>query len=242
MTLEQMIEDTLAVTDFLREHFKQEKIYVMGHSWGSLLGVMAVQKVPELFHAYIGIGQVVRQAESERLAYAFMLEEFRAAENKGMVRKLEKYPIDQGAKIDSRYLAVRSLGMAKLGIGIMHHLRSMLKSVMSVLAYKGYSWKDKIHYPMGNSFSLNCLWDDVLQIDLCQTVPRLDVPVYIFHGKFDFQVSYTLAKEYSEVLESPIKGFYTFDESAHSPCFEEPEKMCRILREDVLMGKADLGD
>lgn len=242
MTIDQMIADTLIVVDFLRLRFKKEKIYLMGHSWGTLLGMLAAQRAPELFHAYIGIGQVVRQDESERLAYTFMLNEFRAAGNKKMIRRFEKYPIDQGAEISSAYLSVRSLGIAKLGIGIMHQWRSMFKPVKSVLTYKGYTWKEKLHYPMGNSFSLRYLWDEVLQIDLCSQIPCLEVPVYIFHGKYDYQVSYVLAREYFGVLEAPVKGFYTFEDSAHSPCFEEPEKACRILCEDVLVGKTNLAD
>lgn len=242
MTIEQMIDDALVVVDFLRKSFNKEKIYLMGHSWGSLLGVLVAQRAPELFHAYVGIGQLVRQAESERLAYVFMLEAFRAQKNEKMVRKLEKYPIDQGGEISMEYLSLRSTGMQKLGIGMMHQWKSMLKPVMSVLTYKGYSWKEKFKYPMGNLFSLNCLWDEVLQIDLGTRAPRLEVPVYIFHGKYDYQVSYVLAKAYLEKLEAPVKGFYTFDESAHSPCFEEAGKACRILREDVLRGETDLAD
>lgn len=61
MTLEQMISDTITVTNYLRNRFSKNKIYIMGHSWGSLLGVLTVKQQPELFHAYIGIGQVAQQ-------------------------------------------------------------------------------------------------------------------------------------------------------------------------------------
>ena len=242
MTIEQMIDDALAVIDYLRKRFGKEKIYVMGHSWGSLLGVLVAQRAPELIYAYIGIGQVARQDESERLAYAYMLESFRAAGNKKMVRRLEKYPLDRGAAIDFEYLSVRSAGMVKLGIGMMHRWTSMVKPVLAVLRFKGYTMREKMNYPAGNSFSLECLWDDVLRTDLFTQVPRLDVPVYILHGVFDYQVSYVIARDYLRALEAPVKGFYTFGESAHSPCFEEPEKMRRILREDVLAGTTKLAD
>lgn len=242
MTIEHMIADALAVIGYLRERFGKEKIYVMGHSWGSLLGVLVAQRAPELVHAYIGIGQVARQAESERLAYAHMLKEFRSAGNMGMVRRLEKHPIDRGADIDFAYLSVRSSGMVKLGIGMMHRWTSMAKPVLAVLRYRGYTLREKMHYPRGNSFSLQCLWNDVLGIDLFKRVPRLEVPVYMLHGVFDYQVSYAVAKDYFQAMGAPLKGFYSFAESAHSPCFEEPEKMCRILREDVLAATVRLAD
>lgn len=242
MTVEQMISDAVEVVHYLRQRFGKEKVYVMGHSWGTVLGVLTVQRSPELFHAYIGIGQVARQLESERLAYVYMLNEFRAAGNKKMVKKLEKFPIDQGEEVSFRYLAVRSEGMTKLGVGIMRHLRTMSANVKIVLRYKGYTWADKLHYVMGSGLSIKYLWDAVLQTDFVKQAPRLEVPVYVLQGQYDYQVSYDLAKEYVRAVEAPVKGFYTFADSAHSPCFEEPEKMCGILREDVLQGKCDMAD
>lgn len=242
MTIEQMIADTIAVTNYLRQRFSKEKVYVLGHSWGSVLGVLTVQQAPELFHAYIGMGQVVCQLESERLAYTYMLKEFCAVGNKKMVRKLKRYPIDQGAEVSKRYLAVRSEGMMKLGIGIMHRNTSMLEPVLVVLRYRGYTWIEKVNFARGSLFGLKCLWDFVMQTDFIRQVPQLEVPVYVLQGRFDYQVSYAIAKEYVRIMKAPVKGFYTFEDSAHSPCFEEPEKMIRILQEDVLQGKADLAD
>lgn len=242
MTMEQMIADTVSVARYLCKRFRKEKLYVMGHSWGSVLGVLTVQRAPELFSAYIGVGQVARQDESERLAYTYMLEQFRAAGNRRMVRKLEKFPIDQGGEISKQYLFVRSDGMMKLGIGIMHRSRSILDPVKTVLRFKGYTLREKMQFPLGDKLSLSCLWDSVMQSDFFKQIPRLEVPLYIFQGKYDYQVSYVVAKRFARAVDAPLKGFYTFEYSAHSPCFEEPEKMCRILREDVLRGKAALAD
>jgi pimeloyl-ACP methyl ester carboxylesterase len=73
-------------------------------------------------------------------------------------------------------------------------------------------------------------------------VPELRIPVYFFSGIYDYTVSYTLARDYFEKLKAPLKGFYTFERSAHSPMFEEPEKVQRIVREDVLVGTNSLAD
>lgn len=242
MTMEQMISDTIAVVHYLRERFEKEKIYIMGHSWGSLLGVMSTHQAPALFHAYIGIGQVARQLESERLAYNFMLEEFHKTNNQKMINKLKKYGIEKGADVSFKYLAVRSKGMNMLGIGVMRHLTTMMDCVKIVLGFRGYTVKEKFKFPLGNSFSLKCLWDYVLQMDLIKHVTKLNIPIYVFQGKYDYQVSYDLAKQFIQELDAPIKGFYTFENSAHSPCFEESEKMCNILRMDVLQGQTSLSD
>ena len=78
MTAEQFVADTLAVSRYLIERFDQEKIYLMGHSWGSYIGIQAAAQSPELYHAYIGVGQMAHQIESEQLAYAYALEQYRA--------------------------------------------------------------------------------------------------------------------------------------------------------------------
>ena len=82
----------------------------------------------------------------------------------------------------------------------------------------------------------------MLATDLAEQVPELELPVYFLHGIYDYTCSYTEAKAYFEKLKAPVKGFYTFEQSAHSPFFEEPEKMRQILREDVLAGTNNLAD
>lgn len=242
MTMEQMISDTIAVTHYLLERFGKEKVYVMGHSWGSLLGVLTIQQHPELFYAYIGIGQVVQQDRSERLAYTYMLEQFSKRNDTKMVRKLKKFPINDGEAISKSYLGLRSTCMNKLGIGVMRSMTSMRDCVAVVLGYKGYTLREKFKFALGSVFSLKYLWDIVMQIDLIKQVPDFQIPVYIFQGRYDYQVSYVIAKEYAKVLKAPIKGFYTFENSAHSPCFEEPDKMCAILCKDVLQNQVSLAD
>lgn len=242
MTVEQMIADTVAVTNYLRNRFCQEKIYVMGHSWGSFLGVLTVERRPELYHAYIGVGQVVNQDRSERLAYTYMLEEFEKRNDIKMLKKLRKHPIDVGGKISARYLGLRSIGMNKLGIGIMRSMTSSIDCVKIVLGFKGYALGEKFKFAKGSMLSLKGLWDNVMQSDLIKQVPNLQIPVYIFQGKYDYQVSYEIAREYAVALNAPVKGFYTFENSAHSPCFEEPEKMYDIMRVDVLNKQTSLSD
>ncbi len=89
---------------------------------------------------------------------------------------------------------------------------------------------------------VSSLWNEMLTTDLAKQVPSLDIPVYFFHGIYDYTVSYTLAKDYFEKLKAPVKGFYTFEQSAHSPLFEEPAKMKKILQEDVMKGLNKLAD
>ena len=243
MTLNQLVSDTIEVAKYLRKRFGKDKIYIMGHSWGSLLGALTVKKQPELFHAYIGVGQIARQEKSEHLGYTYMVEEFTKLNDQKMIRKLGKYPIRTDGDISIKYLiGVRNEGMNKLGVGVKRSMTSTLDLVLPILRFKGYTLSEKIKVIKGSMFSLKCLTDSMLYTDLIDQVSYLQVPVYIFHGKYDHIASYDIAKDFFMGIKAPIKGFYTFENSAHSPGFEEPEKMCTILRIDVLRNQVTLAD
>ncbi len=93
MNLEQMISDTLDVTNYLRKRFDKEKIYLMGHSGGTFIGIQAAARHPDLYYAYIAELQMADQLQSEVLAYDYMLGQFRENGNSKMVQKLEASPV-----------------------------------------------------------------------------------------------------------------------------------------------------
>jgi pimeloyl-ACP methyl ester carboxylesterase len=243
MTLEQMISDTLEVTNYLRHRFGKDKIYLMAHSGGSLIAIQAAARAPELYHAYVGVSQMTYQLRSERLAYEYMLKQFKENGNIKMVRKLEAAPVTMTVPLPESYMAVRDQAMHSLGIGTTHTMKSVITGVIlpSWLS-REYTLGEKVKIWRGKFLSDSILWDKIIATDLTQKVPELGLPVYFFHGIYDYTVSYTLAKSYFEELQAPLKGFYTFEQSAHSPMFEEPEKMRKIFEEDVLAGADSLAD
>jgi len=244
MTLEQLISDTLELTKYLRNHFHQEKIYLMGHCGGSFIAIHAAAQAPGMYHAYIGMAQMANQLESEKQAYEYMLLQFRENGNSTMVRKLEAAPVTLTNGIPRAYLALRDQAMHSLGIGTTHDMKSVitgifLPSITSpeyTLMEKVKTWRAKSRH--GVSF----LWDRMLTTDLAREIPELDLPVYFFHGRYDYTCAYAVTKSYFEQLKAPIKGFYTFDQSAHSPIFEEPEKAQMIILRNVLTGANSLAD
>jgi pimeloyl-ACP methyl ester carboxylesterase len=244
MTLEQMISDTLAVTNYLRQRFGKEKIYLMGHSGGTFIGIQAAARAPELYHAYIGVAQMSNQLESERLAYEYMLRQFKENGNTKMVRKLEEAPVTMAGGAPRAYLAVRDVAMHSLGVGTTRDMNSVITGIfLPSLTSREYTLVEKINMWRGKSHSgVASLWDTMLATDLTTQATELAIPVYFFEGIHDYTVSYPLAKEYFGKLQAPMKGFYTFEQSAHSPLFEEPEKTQRILKEDVLAGVNNLAD
>ena len=236
MTVEQMVEDTRQMTEYLQQRFQQEKIYLMGHSWGTYLGVKTIEKYPENYRAYIGIGQISHQLESERLAYDYMLQHATEINDRKAIEKLkqqDKYAPDFPS--NNYIMTTRSLLMNKYGIGIMHQDFSMMSMVKNLLFFKGYTLSEKINYGKGSLFSLQHVFHYVLDDDLFESSVTFQIPVYIVQGKYDYQVSHALAREYFDKIDAPEKTFFTFDHSAHSPNFEEPEKFLQIVREIALM-------
>lgn len=231
MTLEQMIEDTRKVTEYLKSRFGQDKIYLMGHSWGSYLGVKVIEKYPEDYLAYIGVGQLSNQKESERLAYDYMLQYAKKSSDKTVVEKLSKIDPHTESFPDNDYLIkVRTTIINKYGIGMLHEGVTTGKMIKCLTLFKGYSVPEKINFLRGADFSMDHLFQKVMHDNLFESSSVFEVPFYILQGEYDYQVSHTLAKKYLDTIKAPKKAFFTFTNSAHSPNMEEPEKFVQTVR------------
>lgn len=239
ITSDQLITDTIEVTNYLCHRFEKEKIFLMGHSGGTFIGIQTVARAPQLYEAYIGVAQMSNQLKSEKLTYEYMLKQFEKNGNTKMVNKLKKAPVTMTNGISNAYLAVRDQSMHSLGIGTVHEMDSVITGIfLPSLKFREYTLSEKINLWRGKAHSgVGILWNTMLKTDLGKQIQTVDVPVYFFHGKYDYTVSYSEAKKFFNSLKAPLKGFYIFEESAHSPIFEEPEKIQKILREDILLGK-----
>jgi pimeloyl-ACP methyl ester carboxylesterase len=240
---DQLVSDTLSVTNYLRTRFGQQKIYLMGHSGGTFIGIQAAARAPELYRAYIGVAQMSNQLESEKLAYAYMLQRFKDDGNAKMARTLGEAPVTDAVPLPASYLSVRDTAMHSLGIGTTHDMNSIVTGLLlPSFQNREYTLSEKIGMWRGKISSGSRLWNTQLSTDLTKKVTRLEIPVYFLHGVYDYTVSYPLAKSYYEQLDAPSKGFYTFTKSAHSPVFEEPKRMREIMQADVLEGAKGLAD
>ncbi len=144
MTSEQMINDAVELTNYLRHRFNQEKIYLMAHSGGTFFGIQTAAQHPELYHAYIGVAQITDQLKSERLAHAYMLKRYTASGNRKMVRKLENASLIDG--IPDAYLKIRDKAMHELGIGTTRDMKSIITGIfVPSLACKEYTIREKIN-------------------------------------------------------------------------------------------------
>lgn len=243
MTPEQIVDDTIALSEHLCERFGQDKIYLMGHSGGTFMGIQAASRRPDLYHAYIAVAQMSHQIESEQQAQRYMAERYRELGDEKMARKVAGSPIGDTSPLPTSYGRIRDVAMHDLGVGTTRDMNSIVTGLLlRSLGFREFTLAEKYSLWRGKIFSGSMLWNRQLDLDLRREVRRLEVPVYFLHGSHDYTVSYPMAREYFDQLDAPVKGFYTFEDSAHSPIFEEPEKTREIIEQDVLRGRTKLAD
>ena len=247
MTIEQFISDLHELILSLCKRFNKKKIYLMGHSWGSVLGIMTIKRYPQLFHAYIGVGQASNTVETEKIMYQFVMNKSKTLDDKKTVKTLKKIgPPFKGMKppytnfYKGGYLSkMRVYGLvAKYG-GLIYNVngyRSLVKCFLKYLPFlkPEYTLLDSIKIVQGNFFSTRTMMKELLTVNLSKQVPEVKVPVYFLMGRYDYNWSAELAKNYFDVLKAPKKEFIWFEKSAHAPNGEESEKFNSIIIEKVL--------
>jgi pimeloyl-ACP methyl ester carboxylesterase len=202
LTVDRFVDDAYTLTLYLRERFHQDKIYVYGVSWSSIIGVKLVQQHPELFHAYIGNGQMVNTTENDILGYEFALDYLT---KKGDTKRLEDLrkngpPPYTGENVTGRYVAFLDelnvyMGMPRL---------TLIVPIVPFLAPE-YGYVDKINHTRGIIDSFDAIYPQLKDLDFITQAPRLEVPVYLFVGRYDVNAMYTIVEEYYNVLEAPHK-------------------------------------
>ncbi|MDF0603942.1 alpha/beta hydrolase, partial [Psychromarinibacter sp. C21-152] len=243
MTLDRMIADTIEVADYLRARFGQEKIVLLGHSWGAYLGIQVAAAAPDRFIAYVGMAQIAHQLRSEVMARDYLLETYRARDDDAMVRRLEAAPVSMEESTSRAWMRLRDRAMHQAGVGHMHEMDSVITGIfLPMWRVRAYTLNEKINIWRGKIWSRPFFWDDLLRDDLSARLTEFDLPVYFLTGRHDYTANAELSRAYFERIDAPVKGFYLFDNSAHSPLFEEPERATGILLHDVLQGRNALAD
>ncbi len=243
-SVDRIIDDTIELTKYLLKRFGRKKIYLMGHSGGTFIGVYAADKAPELYYSYIAVAQMSDQLKSEKIAYDYMLNKYRESGDVKMVKALQRVSFNKNGELPEEYVKIRDAAMHRLGIGTMKEARNLFADIfLPSVFFSEYTLREKYNLWSGKADSgISQNWSRMISINLMREINSFRIPVYFLHGIDDYTCSYRLAKEYFKNLSAPVKGFYTFDHSAHSPMFEEPDKVNKILAGDVLNSRAELAD
>lgn len=243
MTMDQMISDTVEVADYLRDRFGQDRILLLGHSWGSYLGIQVAANAPDRFIAYVGMAQIVHQLQSEVMAHDFLLGTYRVRGDAAMVRELEAAPVSMEEGLSAAWMRLRDAAMHGAGVGHTRDIDSVVTGIfLPVWRVRAYTLGDKINVWRGKLWSRPFFWEELLRDDLSTRLTTFELPVYFFVGRYDQTASPALSRAYFDAIDAPVKGFFEFENSAHSPLFEEAKRATEILLQDVLRGTNALAD
>lgn len=233
MSLDQFVRDADELSGYLRQRFQREKIYIMGHSWGSLLGLLTAYRHPEHYHAYFGIGQIAGQYQGEYASYQWVKEQARLRNDTTGVRELDaiRFPDSPSTnKVWDDFLGVERNYVMKYGGGATHQMTSILPFVKMVFLAHEYTLPEKLNYVKASDYSMHFLWPEVIQRNLYTEIDSMQIPVYLLQGRFDYQTPYPVAKDFLQQLKAPDKVFITFEQSAHSPNMEETKQFNTVVK------------
>jgi pimeloyl-ACP methyl ester carboxylesterase len=224
LTLAQMVADTIEVTHYLQDRFDQEKIYLAGNSWGTILGVLAVQQHPELFHAYVGTGQMVSPRETDIMFYEDTLAWARGTGNQALAAKLAQNglpPYDD--------LLDYELALSYEHAWNPYPELDTSTEMPANLFVPENSLMDRINGLRAFLDTFSILYPQLQGIDLRRDAVTLTVPVYLIMGEHEARGRAVLAKEWFDLLEAPSKTMIVFEHSGHRPMFEEPATFASVM-------------
>lgn len=235
MTINQFVIDTGELTQLLCKRFNQKKIFLVGHSWGSAIGVLSVQKYPELYLAYIGIGQIANMQENERVSYHWTLTEATKANDLQSIKTLKQIGIPPYTGDWLKKLITERRLLGKYGGELFGSPIGAFPLIFRTLIIATeYTLIDKVNFFRGVFASNRLLWQELLTVDFINQAPSFKIPVYLLLGRHDYEVPSVLAEQYFKIIAAPKKELIWFENSAHFANIEEMDKFNGLLINHVL--------
>ncbi len=216
LTVSQTLSDTYELTIYLREKFQQERIFLVGHSWGSYLGILAARERPDYYYAFIGMGQIVADRERVRAVQReFLLEKAEEINDTVLARRFEEGSITED-------------DLFRFGAQL-HGASNFWPLLRTGLRAPEYTLIDAWNVKRGADLLLREMQYDVIDGPIDKEVQSLDIPVFFLLGRHDYTTPSQLAELYLENLEAPYKELIWFENSAHFPFFEEPDRFYKEM-------------
>ena len=244
LTLGRAVGDAIQLAAYLRVRFDERRIYLLGESWGSLLGVLAVERRPDLFHAYIGSGQMVDLAETDRRLYRDMLSYARRTGDEAAAARMRGYGPPPYEDVFANAYVMSYYDRLAPEYDVLPYVEERYDrdpyGPWGVLGSE-YTLVDRVNVLRGLIDYFATLYPQAQSVDLRQDVRRLEVPVYVLGGAHELPARAALVPEWFQTLQAPEKRLIRFPASGHAPAFEEFRRLERLLTETVLPATYDAG-
>jgi pimeloyl-ACP methyl ester carboxylesterase len=233
LTPERYISDAQALIHYLRQRFGVEKVYVLGESWGSVLGIWLAQRHPDLVHAFIGTGQMVAFEENDRWCYEFALG---LAEERGDTKKVAQLEKQGPPPYYGEGVAMKQAAYLLDTFAYMNQdprIAGGFNTIQDLFSSE-YGLYDKVNWVRGPLDTLGTVYPMLWDVDLRDQASSLQVPVYFLIGRHDVNAPPALAESYFALLEAPHKELVWFDRSGHNPWTSEPDRFVQEVVRRVL--------
>jgi pimeloyl-ACP methyl ester carboxylesterase len=226
MTTSQFVSDAIELSEYLCKNYTRKKIFICGHSWGSAIGIKAAALRPDLYTAFIGIGQVVNIIEGQKLSYQYVMQQATTANDTKTITVLNKLgpaPYSTMPKLQTLVNCIEKYN----GSVYNGKINALMKKGASTKEYNLWDWVWRFN--KGMKFSLKHLLPHTLELNLASEIKKINVPVYFIMGTSDYQTPIALVKPFYENIQAPAKKYFEIKNCAHMLPFEKPTEMLQIL-------------
>ncbi|MFY1627346.1 alpha/beta fold hydrolase [Micromonospora sp. WMMD735] len=227
LTLDSEVADLLAVADRLRQRFGRPDVYLVAHSGGTLVAAVAVQRRPELFRAYVGVGQAVDLREADRSQYTDTVAWAGRTGRADLVRQLtELGPPPYPDMYHYEPLLANEAAAFDFDRTGNHEGRGGTGENLGVAEY---TLLEKAHVLGGGLDGWDVLYPKVQQVDLRVRVRQLAVPVYLVDGAHEVPGRLTLTSQWYAQLDAPHKEHLVLDAAGHRSLYQRPGPFVDLL-------------
>ncbi|MHC5073273.1 MAG: alpha/beta fold hydrolase [Planctomycetota bacterium] len=236
MTIDRLVEDCNELIEYLRNRFDTQKVFMVAHSSGSVIGITTVHKYPEKIYAYVGVGQIINDYEQLKISYNFIVEEAKKSGDvkvHNAIKAIGPPPYDTPEELYEMQNYIFRLG------GVIHdnRIKQIGGLLLSFFTSPEYSLLEGFESLMmkGVDFSVGAMWDEIKNINITKEIQSIKTPVYFFEGKYDMATPTILVENFYNSLNAEKgKKLIIFENSAHMPMIEEKEKYEDLLINVVL--------
>jgi len=228
LRIEQYVRDTIDLVELIKHRYDAKKVILIGHSWGTIIGLRAVLENPELFNAYVGMGQVIHTMDNERVSYDFAVSAAKKQSNQKSTSELETiYPYPgQTPLTPERILIARKWAQYYGGLSAFRTESNYYFS--GPLLSPEYDHNVVSTLDQSSAFTLEQVLSELFNVDF-KDVTAFPIPLFMFMGRHDYYTPSKPTADWLKKIKAPFKKGIWFEKSAHLIPFEEPGKMLMSL-------------